>query len=95
MTGIDQVRAHVLVEGRVQGVFFRECTRRMAQSLGITGWVRNRPDGRVEALFEGPRLAVERSVDFMREGPEYARVDEIIVEYGDATGEFTAFVIVR
>jgi acylphosphatase len=68
------VRRHVWVSGRVQGVWFRESTRRAAESLGVSGWVRNLPDGRVEAIFEGEQARVERAVDFVRQGPPRARV---------------------
>ncbi len=67
----------VLVSGVVQGVFFRDSCRRQAQAAGVTGWVRNRPDGRVEALFEGPPAAVERLVAWCRQGPSQAEVDSV------------------
>ena len=70
-------RAHVFISGRVQGVWFRESTRRRAEELGLAGWVRNLPDGRVEALFEGEASAVRRAVDYIREGPVHARVDQV------------------
>ena len=69
----------VVVSGRVQGVFFRDSTRREAQRLGVGGWVRNRSDGRVEALFEGPADAVEQLVRWCREGPRHADVDDVSV----------------
>lgn len=75
-------RVRIEVEGRVQGVFFRESTRREAQRLGVSGWVRNRPDGSVEAVFEGEPSMVEAAVEWARRGPERAvvtalrRVDE-------------------
>jgi len=62
------VRAHVYVSGRVQGVFFRDHTRRWADSLGVKGWVRNLPDGRVEAVLEGPKNEVEALLQRMEEG---------------------------
>jgi acylphosphatase len=74
------IRRRVVVHGYVQGVFFRETTRRRALSAGVTGWVSNRPDGTVEAVFEGEREAVERLVDFCREGPRGANVDWVDVE---------------
>lgn len=70
------IRAHVVVSGRVQGVFFRYETRRRAQMEGLVGWVRNIPDGRVEAVFEGPEEAVERMVRWCRQGPDGAEVDD-------------------
>jgi acylphosphatase len=69
-----------VVSGRVQGVWFRESTRRRAEELGVAGWVRNLPDGRVEALFEGPPAAVESALAFVREGPPLARVEGASVE---------------
>ena len=74
------VRARVLVSGRVQGVWFRESTRELASQLGLSGWVRNLPDGRVEALFEGERAAVDAALDFIREGPRLAHVLSAEVE---------------
>jgi acylphosphatase len=67
-------RAHVYVEGRVQGVFFRQNTRRQAQSHGVFGWVKNLDDGRVEAVFEGEEEAVKAVVEFCRVGPKGASV---------------------
>ncbi len=69
------IRRRVVVRGHVQGVFFRESVRRRAEAAGVAGWVRNSGDGSVEAVFEGERDAVERLVDFCREGPRGARVD--------------------
>ena len=72
-------RKRVVAHGRVQGVFFRDSTRREAQSAGVTGWVRNRADGAVEAVFEGDDHAVERMVDWTRHGPRGADVDGVDV----------------
>lgn len=85
------VRAHVFVSGRVQGVFFRFETRRLARRLGVRGWVRNRRDGRVEAVFEGEREDVERMIEFCRWGPSGARVTNIEVRWEEYTGEFRGF----
>lgn len=79
-------RRRVLVQGHVQGVFFRETTKRRALAAGVVGWVRNRADGTVEAVFEGEREAVERLVNYMREGPRGARVDWVDVESEEPTG---------
>ena len=73
------IRRRVVVRGHVQGVFFRDTTRRQALAQGVAGWVRNQPDGTVEAVFEGDREAVERLVAFSREGPRGARVDWVDV----------------
>jgi acylphosphatase len=72
-------RRRVVVQGRVQGVFFRETTRRRALAAGVAGWVRNTPDGTVEAVFEGEREAVDRLVAFAQSGPRGARVDWVDV----------------
>jgi len=90
----DRVRAHVLVSGRVQGVFFRATTRDEAREAGVDGWVRNLADGRVEAVFEGARSAVESMVEFCGEGPPAARVEDVAVEYGGPEGE-TGFAVRR
>ena len=79
-------RARVYISGRVQMVFFRELTRRTAQSEGVAGWVRNLPDGRVEAVFEGPDDAVGRMIEWSRTGPELAVVDEVEVVEEQAEG---------
>jgi acylphosphatase len=74
------VRYRVLVSGRVQGVFFRDTCRRLAEQHGVAGWVRNLPDGRVEAVFEGPAEDVGRLVEWSRHGPRYAAVDHVEVQ---------------
>lgn len=75
----EVVRRRVEVRGRVQGVFFRETTRREAARHGVTGWVRNRPDGTVEAVFEGAPGAVDALVAWTRHGPRSARVEAVAV----------------
>ena len=89
----NRARAHVLISGRVQGVNFRWYTQRKAQELGLNGWVRNRGDGRVEAVFEGEKQAVERAVNWCHVGPPSARVDEVEMEYQEPAGEFGSFRI--
>lgn len=81
------VRAHVLISGRVQGVFFRDSTAKAARSEGVTGWVRNLRDGRVEACFEGTRQAVESMIAWCNSGPRQADVDDVTVEWEPAQGE--------
>jgi acylphosphatase len=73
------VRKRVTVHGRVQGVFFRDTTRRIAESRGVAGWIRNNPDGSVEAVFEGDADAVAELVRFAREGPRGAAVERVDV----------------
>ncbi len=90
-----RVRAQVSVRGRVQGVWFRESTRRKAVELGVVGWVRNREDGGVEAVFEGDESAVRDAVEFMRKGPPVARVDACEVQFSAASGELPDFRVTR
>jgi acylphosphatase len=73
----ESERRRVVVHGRVQGVFFRDSTRDEAERRGVAGWVRNREDGAVEAVFEGEPEAVQGMVDFCREGPRRADVDQV------------------
>ena len=80
------VRRRVVAHGRVQGVFFRDSTRREARSRGVAGWVRNCPDGTVEAVFEGEPDAVEQLVAFCHHGPRGARVDRVDVADEEAEG---------
>lgn len=80
------IRRKVVVQGRVQGVFFRDTTRRTAQQRGVAGWVSNRPDGNVEAVFEGPPEAVQSMVEFAREGPRGAEVDQVDVSEEEPEG---------
>jgi acylphosphatase len=90
---LGNVRAHVFVSGRVQGVFFRQKTRQLAIGLNVTGWVRNLDDGRVEGVFEGEEEAVVAVVDFCRKGPKGAKVDQVKLNWEDFTGEFHNFAI--
>jgi acylphosphatase len=73
------VRKRVVVHGRVQGVFFRDSARERARSHGVAGWVTNRPDGAVEAVFEGPADGVDRLLRFCQDGPRGADVDRVDV----------------
>jgi acylphosphatase len=86
------VRVRVLISGRVQGVFFRETCRMVAVEHGVCGWVRNLPDGRVEAVFEGTAEDVRRLVDWARRGPRLAVVSDLAVEAEQPEGP-AAFVI--
>jgi acylphosphatase len=80
-------RVRVTVGGRVQGVFYRATCARLARDAGLGGHVRNLPDGRVEAVFEGPGAEVDRLVEWCRTGPEMARVDEVEIVAEQPTGE--------
>ena len=87
------IRRRVVVHGRVQGVFFRDTTRRMARSRGLAGWVRNLPDGTVEAVFEGEPDPVESMADWCGQGPRGASVER--VELADEEPEGLAGFEVR
>jgi acylphosphatase len=93
-SGEGMVRAHVFVSGLVQGVFFRMHTKRMADSLNVTGWVRNLPDGRVEAVFEGRRKDVEKMVEWCKRGPSGAIVKDVNVTWQEYRGESKNFRII-
>jgi len=80
------IRRRVVAHGRVQGVFFRDATRQGAKTRGVAGWVSNRSDGAVEAVFEGEPDAVESMLRFTREGPGRARVDDLEVVEEDPEG---------
>lgn len=91
----DKVRVHVLIEGRVQGVFFRASTRDEARARGLAGWVRNLADGRVEAVFEGDRPVVENMIAWCRKGPPYAYVDQIDIDWQPYRGDLADFRVVH
>lgn len=90
-----RLRAHVLVSGRVQGVYYRSYAVDKARELGLAGWVRNRFDGRVEAVLEGEEEAVRKMVDWCHQGSPSSRVDKVEVRWEEATGEFVDFRIAR
>jgi acylphosphatase len=87
-------RVQLIVRGRITGVFFRAATQREARRLGITGWVRNRPDGNVEILAEAEEDAIREMVSWAQHGPSAARVDDVDVRWRSYTGEFSDFRIV-
>jgi len=86
-------RVHIWVSGKVQGVWYRATTVEEAKKLGLTGWVRNLPDGRVQIVAEGPRESLERLIAWCHEGPPLAVVDEVKVVWEPYTGEFANFSI--
>jgi acylphosphatase len=90
----DAVRRRVVVRGDVQGVFFRDSTRKEAESRGVSGSVTNRPDGAVEAVFEGPRDAVDALIAFCREGPSRADVDDVEVTEEEPEGSGGGFAVI-
>jgi len=83
-----KARAHVFISGSVQGVFFRSETRNQAKKHGVTGWVRNLPDERVEAVFEGEEENVKRLIEFCRRGPRGSRVTSLDATWETYAGEF-------
>ncbi len=91
---MDKARAHVLVKGRVQGVFFRSSTRQVALKNGVNGWVKNLKTGEVEAILEGQQNAVKSVIEFMKVGPANACVDKLTVDFQEFNGEFNDFSIV-
>jgi len=90
---MDNIRAHLIIEGRVQGVWFRDSTRTEATGLGLAGWVKNRFDGSVELVAEGPREKVEELIEWCHHGPPAARVSRVQEIKEDFTGEFDSFGI--
>jgi acylphosphatase len=88
-----RTRARVRVSGRVQGVFFRDSTREKAQELGLSGYVKNNPDGDVEALFEGPKEAVEEMVRWCGQGPPHASVENVDADYEPPSDDLTGFEV--
>ncbi|OJH34265.1 acylphosphatase [Cystobacter ferrugineus] len=92
---MDSRRVSLRIRGRVQGVFFRESARTEALRLGLKGWVRNLPDGSVEAVAEGPPHALEAFVRWSHRGPPQARVTEVERADAEALGEFITFIVER
>lgn len=90
-----QKRLSARITGRVQGVGFRNFTRTRARRLGVTGWVRNERDGSVRLEAEGPQEALDSLVEAVQQGPRMARVENVEVEWADATGDFDTFRVRR
>lgn len=90
---MNNKRVRLIIKGRVQGVWFRDSTRRQASRLGVRGWVRNLPDGSVEVLAEGPAQKVDKLVEWCHEGPPAAHVDQVIQDQEAWRGEFDSFEI--
>jgi acylphosphatase len=87
------ISVRLIVRGKVQGVYFRFNMRQVAMKNSVVGWVRNLPDGNVEALLEGNKEDVNQVVQWSKIGPENARVDEVKIEYGQYTGKYKDFII--
>jgi acylphosphatase len=90
----DYARAHVIVSGRVQGVFYRAGARDEARYLGLTGWVKNLPGGRVEAVFEGPKDKMGEMLRWCAEGPPGAEVTDVDAKWEEYKSEFRGFNII-
>jgi acylphosphatase len=90
---MEKVRARIIIEGRVQGVFFRHHTQETAFRLGVKGWVKNRRDGRVEAVFEGDQERVDQIIQWCHRGPSEARVTKVYATWENYTGEFEDFSV--
>ena len=90
---MHKTRAHVMISGRVQGVFFRAETREAARRNGVSGWVRNTRDGRVEAVFEGSTEDVQKMIDWCWSGSPAARVENVEVDHQGYQGEFDSFSV--
>jgi acylphosphatase len=93
MSNSSNLRLHAVVNGTVQGVFFRDTTRRTAEELNLTGWVHNLPNGAVEVIAEGSHDDLESLLNFLRVGPPQARVDQVAADWQLATHEFPSFTI--
>jgi acylphosphatase len=90
-----EARVRILITGLVQGVFFRREITDLARRLGLSGWVRNLPDGRVEATVEGEKSRIDELIRFCHIGPSRARVSRVEVEWSDSKGELRGFKITR
>lgn len=93
MTASETARLHAAIEGRVQGVGFRYFVESRARTLGVLGWVRNRPDGSVELLAEGTRADLEALLAHVRQGPPASSVTHVTPDWTDARGDLGAFTI--
>ncbi len=94
MNPVNLVRVHIFVSGRVQGVFFRAETQKKAKKFGVSGFVRNLPNGKVEVILEGEREKIEKVIEWARRGPFFARVENFDVSWEDYKGEFKNFGII-
>lgn len=91
---MEKARVHVFISGLVQGVFFRWNTKKMADKLQLSGWVRNLPDGRVEAIFEGNRESIEKMIEWCKKGPSEAIVEKVEIIWEEYKSEYKGFKIV-
>lgn len=90
-----KIHIHVMILGRVQGVWYRASTKQKAEELGLTGWVKNTADGNVEAIFEGEKSTVDEMIAWCRVGPPLAQVDDVKIIRKRVDGEFIGFTILH
>lgn len=88
---MSEAHAHIVITGLVQGVWYRAFTERTARAVGLKGWVRNLPDGSVEAVMEGARAAIDAAILECRKGPPSSRVDNVDIRWEEPRGEFDSF----
>lgn len=89
-----KVRAHIFVTGKVQGVYYRQNTMETAKAHGVTGWVRNLPDGRVEAVLEGDESGVKNVIEWCKVGPPKAQVEKVDMKFESYTGKVSEFTVI-
>jgi acylphosphatase len=89
----DKATVHAVIRGRVQGVFFRMETKRAAERFGVSGWVKNLKDGTVEAVFEGERERIDAILDWCKQGPPHAHVENLDLKWDEFRGEYQGFEI--
>jgi len=91
----ELARAHIFIQGQVQGVAYRWWTQKTAERIGLTGWVKNLEDGRVEIVAEGEKGNLEKLIELAKTGPRFAEVTHVDVIWEDHTGEYSTFEVVR
>lgn len=89
----EKVRVHALISGKVQGVFFRGSAKEKAEKLGISGWIKNLRDGRVEAIFEGDKENINKMIEWAKKGPIGAKIEDFNLSWEDYKGDFSEFSI--
>lgn len=90
---IMNIRAEIIITGRVQGVFFRQGVKHTALELGLVGWVRNEPDGTVRIVAQGQREQLQKLVEWCKKGTEWTKIEHVQPEWKEATGEFERFEV--
>ena len=86
-------QAHLIISGRVQGVFYRATCEEIAESLGLNGWVRNLPSGQVEVLAQGEKEKIEKLIEWCKKGPPSAKVSDVKIEWQEVSKTFTSFEV--